>query len=193
MGERVALARLAQFLPAAGRRYAETRNSDDGPASGGRSNVSELSPWLHAGVLGESEVLEAVLGQHSPRAAEKFIAEVFWRIYFKGYLEQRPAIWDDYCTGRDGALAAMARNAGLQRAYAEATEGRTGIEAFDAWAQELAETGYLHNHARMWFASIWIFTLKLDWQLGADFFLHFAGAQLSEHLAVNLAFQRIQL
>ena len=36
---------------------------------------------------------------------------------------------------------------------------------------ELKETGYLHNHARMWFASIWIFTLKLPWQLGADFFL----------------------
>ncbi|PLK24037.1 DNA photolyase [Porphyrobacter sp. TH134] len=166
-----ALARLAQFLPAAGRRYAETRNADDGPAGGGRSNVSELSPWLHAGLIGAPEVLQAVLAQHSPRAAEKFIAEVFWRIYFKGYLEQRPAVWADYCTGRDGALAAMARNAGLQKAYAEATDGRTGIEAFDVWAQELVETGYLHNHARMWFASIWIFTLKLDWRLGADFFL----------------------
>ena len=166
-----ALARLAQFLPAAGRRYAETRNADDGPASGGRSNVSELSPWLHAGVLGEPEVLEAVLGQHSPRAAEKFIAEVFWQIYFKGYLEQRPADLGRSLHRSRWRSAAVACNAGLQRAYAEATEGRTGIEAFDVWAQELAETGYLHNHARMWFASIWIFTLKLDWRLGADFFL----------------------
>jgi deoxyribodipyrimidine photo-lyase len=41
----------------------------------------------------------------------------------------------------------------------------------DAWAEELVETGYLHNHARMWFASIWIFTLQLPWELGADFFL----------------------
>lgn len=166
-----ALARLAEFLPAAGRRYAETRNHDDGPDEAGRSNVSQLSPWLHAGLIGEPEVLSAVLAQHSSRAAEKFIAEVFWRIYFKGYLEQRPAIWADYVTGRDGALAALERNAGLRTAYAQATEGRTGIAAFDVWAKELVNTGYLHNHARMWFASIWIFTLRLDWRLGADFFV----------------------
>ncbi len=167
-----ALNRLAAFLPAAGRRYADTRNEDGGPgADGAYGNVSQLSPWLHAGVLGEAEVIEAVLGQHSPNASEKFVAEVFWRIYFKGYLEQRPAIWSDYCAGRDAALAAVDRNAGIRTAYAEATEGRTGIEAFDVWARELVAAGYLHNHARMWFASIWIFTLKLDWRLGADFFL----------------------
>ncbi|TAD71983.1 MAG: DNA photolyase [Sphingomonadales bacterium] len=166
-----ALTRLTQFLPAAGRRYAETRNADDGPHEGGRGNVSQLSPWLHAGLIGAPEVLDAVLAQHSLRAGEKFIAEVFWRIYFKGYLEQRPAIWSDYRKGRDDALAALERNAGLRTAYAAATEGRTGIEAFDVWARELVETGYLHNHARMWFASIWIFTLRLDWRLGADFFL----------------------
>jgi hypothetical protein len=166
------LERLAAFLPAAGRRYAETRNADDGPDGGaGRGNVSQLSPWLHAGLLGEAEVLEAVLGAHGFGRAEKFVAEVFWRIYFKGYLEQRPAIWADYCAGRDEALAGLERNAGRRRAYEEATEGRTGIAAFDVWARELQETGYLHNHARMWFASIWIFTLKLDWRLGADLFL----------------------
>jgi deoxyribodipyrimidine photo-lyase len=167
-----ALARLAAFLPSAGRRYADTRNADGGPGvDGAYNNVSQLSPWLHAGLIGEREVIEAVLGQHSPRAAEAFIAEVFWRIYFKGYLEQRPAIWADYCSGRDGALAALERNAGLRAAYAEATAGRTGIVAFDVWARELVRTGYLHNHARMWFASIWIFTLRLDWRLGADWFL----------------------
>lgn len=166
-----AKARLAAFLPAAGHRYADTRNHDDGPATGGRANVSQLSPWLHAGLIRETEVLEAVLSQHSQRAAEKFIAEVFWRVYFKGYLEQRPAIWVDYCTGRDGALAALDANAGLRKAYAAAVDGRTGIDAFDVWAHELQTTGYLHNHARMWFASIWIFTLKLDWRLGADLFL----------------------
>ena len=167
-----ALTRLADFLPAAGRRYTDRRNHDDGPGEDGwRDNVSQLSPWLHAGLISEEEVLRAVLHQHSPRTAEKFIAEVFWRIYFKGYLEQRPTIWADFCAGRDAAYSATERNAGLRTAYHQATEGRTGIEAFNVWAHELVSTGYLHNHARMWFASIWIFTLKLDWRLGADFFL----------------------
>ncbi len=168
------LARLHQFLPRAGRHYAEQRNHDEGAPSApdaARRHVSQLSPWLHAGLIDEAEVLDAVLAAHSPRAAEKFIAEVFWRVYFKGYLEQRPSVWARYCAGRDRALAAMAGNAGLRRAYGEATEGRTGIAAFDHWARELVATGYLHNHARMWFASIWIFTLRLDWQLGADFFV----------------------
>ncbi|MEO1489450.1 MAG: FAD-binding domain-containing protein, partial [Pseudomonadota bacterium] len=167
------LDRFSHFLPRAGRAYANNRNHDDGaPADGApRTNVSQLSPWLHAGLLSEAEIVDAVLAQHSPSAAEKFIAEVFWRVYFKGYLEQRPTVWRAYCDDRDAALARLDDNAGLRTAYSKAIEGRTGIAAFDHWARELVETGYLHNHARMWFASIWIFTLKLDWQLGADFFL----------------------
>ena len=55
----------------------------------------------------------------------------------------------------------IARSSGLARAVAAAEEGRTGIDGFDDWARELIKTGYLHNHARMWFASIWIFTLRL--------------------------------
>ncbi|MFL0671779.1 MAG: DNA photolyase, partial [Erythrobacter sp.] len=139
------LARLAEFLPRAGRFYADHRNADEGAGAGdlARRNVSQLSPWLHAGLLGEAEVVDAVLGQHSPRAAEKFIAEVFWRIYFKGYLEQRPGVWASYVAGRDQALAALEGNAGLRKAYTQATEGRTGIAAFDHWARELAATGYL--------------------------------------------------
>ncbi len=163
-----ALAQLDEFLPRAGRAYAANRNHDDGVA---RQNVSQLSPWLHAGLISEAEVIAATLAQHNSAAAEKFIAEVFWRIYFKGYLEQRPGIWRTYCEGRDAAFARMEGNVGLQTAYTNAVEGSTGIDAFDHWARELVGTGYLHNHARMWFASIWIFTLRLDWELGADFFL----------------------
>lgn len=171
-----ALERLAAFVPRAGDAYAEMRGYDDGPVGDapgehGRSNVSQLSPWLHAGLIGEAEVLEAVLAQHSPRTAGSFISEVFWRVYFKGWLEQRPSVWESFKRSREEAYARLDANAGLRKAHDEAVEGRTGIAAFDSWARELVEHGWLHNHARMWFASIWIFTLKLDWELGADFFL----------------------
>jgi deoxyribodipyrimidine photo-lyase len=65
----------------------------------------------------------------------------------------------------------LERDTALRRRWEEAEGGHTGIACFDAWVEELKKTGYLHNHARMWFASIWIFTLKLPWELGADFFL----------------------
>ena len=68
-------------------------------------------------------------------------------------------------------LAKLDRYRDIRADYEAAIEGRTGIEPFDDWARELLETGTLHNHARMWFASIWVFTLGLPWRLGADFFL----------------------
>ena len=72
--------------------------------------------------------------------------------------------------GLEGDLTVLEKDKRLRAGYLAAIDGETGIECFDAWSAELRETGYLHNHARMWFASIWIFTLKLPWRLGADFF-----------------------
>jgi deoxyribodipyrimidine photo-lyase len=157
------LDRLAKFLPKAGRHYQNTRNADLGPED--RSNVSALSPYIRHRLITEEEVLRAVLAKHSPQAAEKFVQEVFWRTYFKGHLETRPVIWTNY----RAALKVIKLQGGLQKAYDIAVAGETGIDCFDAWVIELMEHGYLHNHARMWFASIWIFTLKLPWELGADF------------------------
>ncbi|NNU79334.1 deoxyribodipyrimidine photolyase [Halovulum dunhuangense] len=152
-----------------GRAYADGRNHDLGPRD--RSNISCLSPYVRRRLVTEEEVVAAALGAHSPSAAEKFVQEVVWRAYFKGWLEQRPSVWTGYRTGLAQDLAQARGNAGLRRALAQAEEGGTGIGCFDAWSAELRATGYLHNHARMWFASIWIFTLKLPWRLGADFFL----------------------
>ncbi|MCC5974621.1 MAG: DNA photolyase [Rubellimicrobium sp.] len=162
-----ALDRLAAFAPRAGRDYAARRNLD----LPGHADVSRLSPWLRHRLITEDEVLAEVLRHHSPQAADKFIAEVFWRTYWKGWLELRPAVWSQYWAGLEAALNRVQSEGGLRRDWADACAGRTGIDCFDHWAQELAATGYLHNHARMWFASIWIFTLRLPWELGADFFL----------------------
>ncbi|WAC24873.1 FAD-binding domain-containing protein [Blastomonas sp. SL216] len=159
------LERLAGFVPRAGRTYAEGRNTDFGP--GRPSAVSQLSPWLRYRLVSEEEVCAAVLERHSLAAAEKYVQEVLWRTYWKGWLEMRPGVWNRFLDERDQQREACRDDAAL----AAAEQGRTGIEGFDDWARELVETGWLHNHARMWFASIWIFTLKLPWALGADFFL----------------------
>ncbi|NBC21637.1 MAG: DNA photolyase [Alphaproteobacteria bacterium] len=166
---RAGLQRLEGFAPAMGRRYASERNHDFGPRE--RRNVSMLSPWIRTRQILEEEAARKALERFALSTAEKFVQEVCWRTYFKGWLEHRPAVWTVYRQELDRQHDRLAGNAGLRTAFEEATEGRTGIDCFDAWARELVDTGYLHNHARMWFASIWIFTLKLPWELGADFFV----------------------
>ena len=160
-----ALARLAEFVPRAGRSYAHERNTDYG--RGQHRNVSKLSPYTRRRLLTEREIVEAVIARHGHQDADRFVTEVFWRSYFKGWLERRPGVWAHYTQSRDALLIGWQDDQRL----ADATGGRSGIAIFDDWARELIDTGYLHNHARMWFASIWIFTLRLPWQLGADFFL----------------------
>jgi len=161
------LVRLADFVPRAGRTYAAERNRDRGPED--RTNVSTLSPWVRHRLVTEADVVEAVLQPHSLDAASKFVQEVYWRTYWKGWLELRPSVWARYAAAVRPALVGL--SAAQRASYDAAVTGRTGIEGFDEWARDLVDTGYLHNHARMWFASIWIFTLHLPWQLGADFFM----------------------
>lgn len=188
-----ALERLAEFLPHSGRSYASHRNYDVGSvASGGgieepvpaieltssapmapapRSNVSVLSAYIRHRLITEQEVVEAVLSRHTAAAAEKFIQEVCWRTYWKGWLEMRPHVWRHYLGDLRRQQVAVSEDRELAARFAAATSGQTGIDCFDTWAQELVATGYLHNHTRMWFASIWTYTLDLPWQLGADFFM----------------------
>ncbi|MFD1341876.1 FAD-binding domain-containing protein [Litorisediminicola beolgyonensis] len=161
------LKRLRAFVPQAGRAYAERRNYD----LPGHENVSRLSPWLRHRLVTEEEVLGAVLAEHGRDAAGKFVDEVFWRSYFKGWLEMRPTVWGAYWGELVLAWDQVQSQSGLRERWEAACRGETGIDCADHWARELVETGYLHNHARMWFASIWIFTLRLPWALGADFFL----------------------
>ena len=162
------LAKMTAFVPRMGRAYEQRRNYDNG--EGQHTDVSTLSPYIRHRLITEKEVVTAALNAHGPDGAAKFIEEVIWRGYYKGWLERRPQVWTSYVAGRDADLAALERDRRLRRDVELAETGNTGLDYFDAWARELVDTGYLHNHARMWFASIWIFTLKLPWRLGADFF-----------------------
>ena len=154
-------AALQRFLDKGAISYEARRNFDYGPTN--RNNVSKLSKFISHRVLFEYDVAKRALTQHPPKVVDKFIQEVFWRIYWKGWLEHRPAVWNDY--------VAFDHDTTPRRLFQQAVTGKTGIDCFDYWSAELQNTNYLHNHARMWFASIWIFTLGLPWQSGARFFM----------------------
>ena len=147
--------------------YSKLRNFDFGPSN--RSNVSCLSPYITHGIINELEVINKSLKKFSFAKNEKFIQEVLWRVYWKGWLELRPDVWSDYLIELDKIKKEFKNN----QSYLDAIEGKTNVDCFNQWVIELKENNYLHNHTRMWFASIWIFTLELPWQLGAEFFMQY--------------------
>ena len=160
-----ALDRLESFVENNLAEYSKLRNFDFGPEK--RSNVSCLSPYITHGIVNEQEIIKKSLGKFSFSKNEKFIQEVLWRTYWKGWLELRPNVWSDYLI----ELNKIKENLENNQNYKNAIEGKTKIDCFNQWVIELKENNYLHNHTRMWFASIWIFTLELPWQLGAEFFM----------------------
>ncbi len=131
--------------------YSKKRNYDLGPP---HKNVSKLSPYLRTRFITEEEVLKIAISNNNIKTIEKFIEEIFWRTYWRGWLESHPWIYDEY----------------LNTSQHQPLPKKTGIKCFDYWKEELLDTGYLHNHSRMWFASIWIFTFGFSWQSGAEFF-----------------------
>ena len=141
--------------------YTAKRNFDFGPQN--RKNISCLSPYITHRLISEYEVAKKTLSKYPYQKVEKFIQEIFWRVYWKGWLELRPKVWTDFVEDT--------KNIENTNVYEKAINGETNIDCFDDWVKELKENNYLHNHTRMWFASIWIFTLKLPWQKGAEFFL----------------------
>ena len=143
--------------------YSSKRNYDYGPTN--RKNVSCLSPYISHRLIDEYEISKKVLSKHPYQKVEKYIQEIYWRIYWKGWLELRPKVWSDFI--EDLNIIEESKN------YHQAINGQSKIECFNDLVKEIKEYNYLHNHARMWFASIWIFTLGLPWQKGAEFFMKY--------------------
>ena len=154
------LDRLEAFLPEA-IEYAGLRNH----VTPDHSHVSRLSPAIRHRLITESEVIEKTLARYPLSRVEKFVQEVAWRLYWKGWLSLRPHIWRDYCD----ALAEPHSPETIERVQS-IEAGHATVAVMGYFARQLAETGYLHNHARMWFAGWWIHVERLPWQLGADFF-----------------------
>ncbi len=151
------LVKLDEFLPSAAH-YARDRNH----VLPGHPCVSRLSPAIRHRFISETEVVSSILRVHAFSRVEKFIQEVYWRRYWKSWLSLRPEVWRDFLRELD----AIGENPAVRRIE----ESQTGNRVIDYFANELVTTGYLHNHARMWFAAWWVHEARLPWQSGAAFF-----------------------
>ena len=134
----------------------------------GHQNVSRLGAAIRFRTLLEDEIIEDTLTRHGFEPAQKWLQEVCWRRYWKGWMEVHPDVWSSWRRQLRVFRETLSADA-LERAERVAS-GESGVACVDKIARELVDTGYLHNHARMWWASFWIHVEQLPWELGADFF-----------------------
>ncbi len=174
-GRRAALARLSGCDPGA---YAASRNSLNG-------SVTRLSPYLRHGVIGLREVVDSLQKRHGGLVrARKLVQELAWRDYWRRvWARIGDGIWEDRETYKTGFHASHYTGE-LPR---DVESSATGLACMDAFARELKETGYLHNHARMWLAAYLVHWRRVRWQAGARWFLsHLADGDAASN---NLSWQ----
>ena len=152
-----------KFLSTKIKDYDSFRNYDFGPQE--INYVSKISPFITHRVLLEYQIIKDIKLKYKSNTINKFIEEVYWRIYWKGVLENKPCIWENF-------IKKNIDNYDYDL-YINAINGETNISYFNSWVKELKTYNYLHNHTRMWFASTWIFSLGLPWELGARLFFEY--------------------
>lgn len=145
------LAKIDKVDPVA---YSRNRNYTDGAVTG-------LSPYISRGVISVKQVLENVLSRgYHPAAIEPFIKELAWREYFqRTWQTLEDDIFEDIRIVRNGLW-----RKGVPLSILKAS---TGIEAVDDAISNLYNTGYMHNHLRMYTASITSNISRCHWTEGA--------------------------
>jgi deoxyribodipyrimidine photo-lyase len=172
-GRAAALDALAAIDPVA---YGQTRNHVGGA-------VTRLSPWIRHGVLGLAEVRDAALARvRRPEEAEKLVSELAWRDYWR---QVHAALGAGVAADVEGPAMLPRRPPLLDDVPEDVLAARTGLACIDAFATRLHETGWLHNHERMWLASWLVHARGVRWQAGADWFLRHLldGDPASNHLS----------
>jgi deoxyribodipyrimidine photo-lyase len=138
-----------------GDHYGKTRNFLEG-------NVTRLSPYLRHGCITLKEAVESVRASFGKRA-EKLLFEFAWRDYWH-------QVWylkgDDILSDMEPAKVALGRSALPE----DIKNGQTGLPCMDGFISDLLDTGYVHNHARMWFAAYAVHWCKVDWRAAADWY-----------------------
>jgi deoxyribodipyrimidine photo-lyase len=140
-------------------RYEQTRNNLKG-------SVTMLSPYITAGVITLNEIKYMVLAKNKLSNCYKLIQELAWRDFFQSvYLSKKYEIFEDLKNKQIGVISNDMPKAIL--------DANTGITAIDSAIKKLYTTGYIHNHERMWLASIICNIAGTNWQTGAKWMYHY--------------------
>ena len=155
-GRSEALRRVNAYDPAT---YGRTRNFLDGM-------VSRLSPYIRHGMITAVEVRDHFKATfpNDPARLEEFLRQLAWRDFF-----ERVLAW--HGRGLDENLEEPKHGvARFGRVPLDVVRGDTGLPCIDGMLGELFVEGYLHNHARLWFAAYLCHFRGVRWQEGAKLF-----------------------
>lgn len=136
-------------------KYGATRNYLNG-------SVTYLSPYISRGIISTKFILSEILKRgYKPIQIEKFIQELAWRDY-----------WQQIWIAKGDTINLDLKN---QQTPVSNTsipkvivEGNIGIEAIDKAIHEFYKTGYVHNHLRMYIASIACNIAQNHWKAPAQ-------------------------
>ncbi|WP_417367213.1 FAD-binding domain-containing protein [Flavobacterium beibuense] len=147
--------------------YAQTRNYTKG-------SVSMLSPYLSRGVITSRQVYSIIRTKYNAQQCETFVKELFWREYFQRLLQNNVSL------SPTSSSTGFKYKEGMPDALLHAA---TGIIAIDHAISSLYTTGYMHNHVRMYTASVcnmagysynlpaqWMYYHLLDGDVASNYF-----------------------
>ena len=139
--------------------------------------VSKLSPYLRHGCLTLSETSNNVQERYGAQS-QKFVEELAWRDYWRRVWYE---LGDDIFSDIEDPKVAL----GDRLLPDFIRQGITGLPCMDGFIRDLMLEGYVHNHARMWFAAYVVHWLKVDWREAADWFENYLldGDKASNHLS----------
>ena len=139
--------------------------------------VSKLSPYLRYGCLTLKEAADSARYRFGIKA-EKFVYELAWRDYWR-------RVWYQLGDGIFSDIEDPKVPLGDNPMPDFMRQGITGLPCMDGFIRDLTHEGYVHNHARMWFAAYVVHWLKVDWREAADWFENYLldGDKASNHLS----------
>jgi deoxyribodipyrimidine photo-lyase len=167
-GEVNARATLCSFVGQSIFAYSAGRNRLDG------DGTSALSPYLRFGMISAREAvvtahkaIASAADAQAKTSAEAWLTELIWREFYCAILYHFPEVLQRAFRPKLRHIAW----ADDKSAFAMWCEGRTGYPVVDSAMRQLAETGWMHNRARMITASFLVKDLLIDWRWGEHWFM----------------------